>query len=212
MSKTNTLYNYEDTKHKDTRTMGFLLGAFGKLAAGRRVRQLQAKMMRVQSRLRRATRQIETTSKMIETQKKYALNSLTMQSSMANQLMPGMIMNQMGIDQSLFNKFMGYGGLNNGTGLTDDEKLKFGEFQNLQNQFKMNNEMANKKKKQQIEEYCENLNDMLLEPLKMEEDSLQTEKDSLESQIQIAQADYEACKKMEQADAKNLAPNYTGAA
>ena len=56
------------------------------------------------------------------------------------------------------------------------------------------------------------MNDMLLEPLKMEEDSLQTEKDSLESQIQIAQADYEACKKMEQADAKNLAPNYTGAA
>ena len=54
------------------------------------------------------------------------------------------------------------------------------------------------------------MNDLMLEPLKMEEDSLQTEKDSLESQLQIAQQDYEACKKMEQADAKNLAPNYTG--
>ena len=64
--------------------------------------------------------------------------------------------------------------------------------------------------KQQIEEKYEALNDLWLEPLKMEEDSLQTEKDSLESQLQIAQQDYEACKKMEQADAKNLAPNYTG--
>jgi hypothetical protein len=64
--------------------------------------------------------------------------------------------------------------------------------------------------KQQIEERYEAMNDLMLEPLKMEEDSLQTEKDSLESQLQIAQQDYEACKKMEQADAKNLAPNYTG--
>lgn len=192
--------------------MSFLLGAFGKLAAGRRVRQLQAKMMRVQSRLRRATRQIETTSKMLETQKKYALNSLTLQANMANQLMPGMIMNKLGIDQSLFNKLTGAGGLSDGSTLTDAEKAQFGQFQNLQNQFKMNNEMAITMQKQQIEEYFENMNDMLLEPLKMEEDSLQTEKDSLESQIQIAQADYEACKKMEQADAKNLAPNYTGAA
>ena len=64
--------------------------------------------------------------------------------------------------------------------------------------------------KNRIEEYFENLNDTMLEPLKQEEDSLQTEKDSLESQIQLAQADYDACKKMEQADAKNLAPNYTG--
>lgn len=36
--------------------MGFLLGAFGKLAAGQRYRSLQARMMRIQSRLRRATR------------------------------------------------------------------------------------------------------------------------------------------------------------
>ena len=64
--------------------------------------------------------------------------------------------------------------------------------------------------KQQIEEKYEAMNDFWLEPLKMEEDALQTEKDSLESQLQIAQQDYEACKKMEQADAKNLAPNYTG--
>ena len=51
----------------------------------------------------------------------------------------------------------------------------------------------------------------MLEPLKDEEEELQTEKDSLESQYEIAKNDYEACKKMEAADAANLKPNYTGA-
>ena len=64
--------------------------------------------------------------------------------------------------------------------------------------------------KQQVSNSYEALRETQLEPLKDEEELLQTEKDSLESQIQIAQQDYEACKKMEQADAKNLAPNYTG--
>ena len=36
------------------------------------------------------------------------------------------------------------------------------------------------------------------------------EKESLESQIQLAQQDYEACKEMEKAGAKSLVPNYTG--
>ena len=45
--------------------MGFLLGAFGKLAAGQRYRSLQARMMRIQSRLRRATRDAADMEKMI---------------------------------------------------------------------------------------------------------------------------------------------------
>ena len=64
--------------------------------------------------------------------------------------------------------------------------------------------------KQQIENYIEQMRDQMLEPLKDEEDSLQLEKDTLESQIQVAKQDYEACQKMEQSDAKMLAPNYTG--
>ena len=63
--------------------------------------------------------------------------------------------------------------------------------------------------KQQIQDYFEQLRDMQLEPLKDEEDLLQSEKDSLESQLQTAKTDYEACQKMEQSDAKMLAPNYT---
>lgn len=64
--------------------------------------------------------------------------------------------------------------------------------------------------KQQIEEQYEYMRDTMLEPLKDEEDSLQLEKDTLESQIQVAKADYETCQKMEQADVKMLTPNYTG--
>ena len=50
----------------------------------------------------------------------------------------------------------------------------------------------------------------MLEPLKDEEELLQTEKDSLESQLQIAKGDYESCKQMEQDGAKMLKPDYTG--
>ena len=63
--------------------------------------------------------------------------------------------------------------------------------------------------KQQIQDYFEQLRDMQLEPLKDEEDLLQSEKDSLESQLQTAKADYDACQKMEQQDVKMLTPNYT---
>ena len=54
------------------------------------------------------------------------------------------------------------------------------------------------------------MNNAEVEPLKDEEEELTSEKEMLEGQIQIAKQDYEACQKMEQADAKMLAPNYTG--
>ncbi len=198
--------------------MGFLLGAFGKLAAGRRVRQLQARMMRVQSRLRRATRQIETTSKMIETQKKMALNNLSRMQYEGSIMAGGQEFATANGFGDIFAKMGAATGISGvgdlfGSGnsqLKDDEKLKYSQYQSFMQQTKATMEMRVAQEKNRIEEYFERLNDVLLEPLKMEEDSLQTEKDSLESQIQIAQADYDACKKMEQADAKNLAPNYTG--
>lgn len=194
--------------------MGFLLGAFGKMAAGRRVRDLQARMMRVQSKLRRATRQIETTSKMLETQKKMELNSLTMMSNMATASMPSVLANGLGIDQNTLAMFTGMGaGLNGTSNLSEDEKAaiqkQYGEYQMGMTQMKANNEMYIAQMKNQIEEKYEQLNDVLLEPIKMEEDSLQSEKDSLESQIQIADADYKACQEMEKSSAKNLAPQYT---
>ena len=201
--------------------MGFLLGAFGKLMAGRRVRDLQARMMRVQSKARRTTRQIEKMSKMLETQKKLELNNLSMQQQWANMAMPNMIKGMLatqGLTPSQQVDAMMTGGadmssmLNQPGAMSDIDKQWMAQFSSMKTQMAGQNEMILTQMKSQIEEKYENMNDIMLEPLKMEEDSLQTEKDSLESQLQIAQADYDACKKMEQADAKNLAPNYTGSA
>jgi hypothetical protein len=189
--------------------MGFLLGAFGKLAAGRRVRQLQAQMMRVQSRLRIATRQSATMSKMLETQKKLELNNVTYLSNMATTMMPNALKTQCNLTDDQMKLFTGAGTFNSSSTMSDTDKIAYGDYQNAMTQMKANNEMIITQMKQQIEDKYENLNETMLEPLKQEEDELQTEKDSLESQIQIAQADYEACKKMEQTEAKNLAPSYT---
>ncbi|CDE88333.1 unknown [Clostridium sp. CAG:729] len=49
-----------------------------------------------------------------------------------------------------------------------------------------------------------------LQPLKDLEDSLQTEKDNLESRLKIAQAEYDAKKEEEKAGVKGLTPDYTG--
>lgn len=190
--------------------MGFLLGAFGKLAAGRRVRDLQARMMNVQTRMRRATRQIEKMSKCMESAKKAELNGLTVFQQMSKVGIQQTLINQYGVS-GILGQAMG-AGTAGASGLTADQQKAYGDYQLAMSQATAMNEMQITQMKQAIEEKYETMNDLLLEPLKMEEDSLQTEKDSLESQIQIAQADYEACKKMEQADAKNLAPNYTGQA
>lgn len=190
--------------------MGFLLGAFGKLAAGQRYRSLQARMMRIQSRLRRATRDAADMEKLINRQEKAALNSLTMQSNSAMNLAKQGLMSSIfgsGAAADLMSK------VQSGTQLTTEEN---NSYTNLMTQFNQQvsnmsatNETSAAMQKQQIQDYFEQLRDMQLEPLKDEEDLLQTEKDSLESQLQTAKMDYEACQKMEQSDAKMLAPNYT---
>lgn len=146
---------------------------------------------------------------MIETQKKLELNNLTAQASFANANMNGLIAQQLSLTPEQLNLFSGGAGLN-GSNMDDATRALYGQFTGMQTNLKAGNEMTLAQLKNQIEEKYENMNDFLLEPLKQESDSLQTEKDSLESQIQIAQADYDACKKMESSDAKNLAPNYTG--
>ncbi len=193
--------------------MGFLLGAFGKLAAGRRYRQLQSQMMRVQSRLRRATRQAADMEKALQRQEKAMLNSISLTSTAGMMQAKNSLMSSIfgtGAAAELMKKMQG------GEQLTTEENNNYSTYMAQYNQQISNmsamNEMNVSMQKQQIEDYFEYMRESLLQPLKDEEDMLQTEKDSLESQVQIAQADYEACKKMEQTDAKNLAPSYTGAA
>ena len=103
--------------------MGFLLGAFGKLAAGQRYRSLQARMMRIQSRLRRATRDAADMEKMINRQEKAALNSLTVQSNSALTIAKNgalaSIFSQAG-GQELMNKAQ-----SNPLGMTQEETQKY---------------------------------------------------------------------------------------
>ena len=193
--------------------MGFLLGAFGKLAAGRRVRQLQAQMMRVQSRLRRATRNVSEMEKNLQRQEKEALNSVAVQGLNAKQYAMSNLGTLLGgsFDQAQFNELREKAARGQ---LTNDEAASYNNMSSLYTQgsttISAYNEQWISQMKQEVSNSFERLRETQLEPLKDEEELLQTEKDSLESQIQVAQQDYEACKKMEQADAKNLAPNYTG--
>lgn len=191
--------------------MGFLLGAFGKLSAGRRMRQLQARMMRVQSRARRVTRDVEKMEKLLQRQEKSQLNDLTRFTSATYSVAQ---------DEFLNTNIEGFGTIRdlqgqwaNGT-ISKEALSAMGAAQTQMSQMlaqsKAQNDMMAAQMKQQIEDKFEMMREQMLEPLKDEEEELQTEKDSLESQYEIAKNDYEACKKMEAADAKNLAPNYTG--
>ena len=190
--------------------MGFLLGAFGKLAAGQRYRSLQARMMRIQSRLRRATRDAADMEKMINRQEKAALNSLTAQSNAAMNLAKSGLMSSIfgvGNAAAIMTK------VQNGSQLSTEESNSYSALMSQYNQQVSNMsatcETSAAMQKQQIQDYFEQVRDMQLEPLKDEEDLLQSEKDSLETQIKTAESDYKACQDMEKNDAKMLAPNYT---
>lgn len=189
--------------------MGFLLGAFGKLSAGSRLRQLQARMMRIQSRARRVTRDVAKMEKMIDRQEKYELNSLkTMSNSSINMMQNSITMGAYGRISDIVGK------MQNGTQLTTEEQSQYSNIMAMANQQiatqKAFAETQMAEMQQQIQDKYDSMRESMLEPLRDEEELLQSEKDSLESQIQIADADYKACKEMEKSDAKNLAPNYTG--
>ena len=178
--------------------MSFLLGAYGKLAAGRRMRDIQAKLMRVQSRLRRATRQSADMSKQIEAQKKMELNNLQTWQTFTNM---SLMQFTNGLDPSMAQMFSGGAGLSGfGAGMTAEQQQQYADYTYQMNFQKAQMEARVAQEKSRIEQYYENMTESMLEPLKQEEDMLQTEKDSLESQLQIAQADYKACQDMEKAE------------
>lgn len=195
--------------------MGFLLGAYGKLAAGSRYRSLQARMMRIQSKIRRATRDVANMEKMIDRQQKSMEQQLTLQNTMAKQMYQNQMMGVMYDPNSEYAKALKTLQTEN---LSNEERsaaaAKVSQFQQtMSSQISQMNSQADTQlalNKQYIENQIEMMRDQMLEPLKDEEDSLQLEKDTLESQIQVAKTDYEACQKMEQADVKMLTPNYTG--
>ena len=160
--------------------MGFLSGAYGKLMAGRLVRQLQWQLTSVQSRLNRVTKQVGDMEKSLQSQQRAAS---MFNSNMFNQKRMELMA---GFNQSDANSYTAF-------------LMATG---NLQQNMAMQQQM--------MAEQFDIMRDAQLEPLKAIQEQLETEKDNLESRLELAKGQYEAKKKEEQDGAKNMVPDYTG--
>lgn len=183
--------------------MGFLNGAYGKLMAGKLVRDLQYQMTGIQSQLRRVTRQVGDMEKMFTFQKR------NMQAMMQSQM-----------QQSIYGYAAGAGlpfttnGDLAGLGVNLANMAQTGSFNTEQMQKYSMIQQAVQQQFTLANSYWENMYEMqqesMLKPLKDLEDDLQTQKDNLESRLKIAQAEYDAKKEEEKAGVKGLTPDYTG--
>lgn len=173
--------------------MGFLSGAYGKLMAGQLVRDLQYQMTSVQSRLRRVTRELGDKEKMYQSQQRNMKQAMQAQMQYAAYGMMG----QMGIDPNgLFNNPMSQA--------VNMNQMNVYSYCMQQAQMQYQSSMT------MWENMFEMQRDADLNALKDLEADLQTEKDNLESRLQIAKGEYEAKKAEEKDGAQNLKPDYTG--
>ena len=206
--------------------MGFLLGAYGKLMAGKRQRTLQARMMAVQSRLRRATRDIEQMEKYWARVEKDNKNAMSMAMQFTNigiqdNLQKSVFKdiasrigtdtaNQKGID---LNKFIN-GDFAQLSKLGSDDLKLYTEMFNTQKtqatQFQQFMQTAMQQQMSMQENIIEAQKEAQLQPLKDLEDDLMLEQEMLKTQIQLAEEDKKACEEMEKAGVKSFAPQYTG--
>ncbi len=160
--------------------MGFLSGAYGKLMAGRLVRQLQWQLTSVQSRLNRVTKQVGDMEESLQRQERY-YNMYN--NNVFNQLRGGMMAGVSQNDPNSYNTYLW-------------------SSQSLQQQMLYQQQM--------MAEQFDMIRDAQLEPLKAIQEQLETQKDNLESRLELAKGQYEAKKKEEQDGAKNMVPDYTG--
>ncbi len=160
--------------------MGFLSGAYGKLMAGRLMRQLQWQLTSVTNRYNRVTKQIGDMEESLQRQER-SYNMYNM--NVFNQMRMGMMS---GVDQSNSTSYNNF--------LMGTQQL---QYQMMQQQSMM-------------AEQFDIMRDAQLEPLKAIQEQLETQKDNLESRLEVAKGQYEAKKKEEQDGAKNIVPDYTG--
>lgn len=194
--------------------MGFLMGAYGKLMAGKLVREIQFQMTSVQSRLRRVTREVGLKEKM------FAAQERNMKMQMQNQMMEGMFGSVMGRvnagDQAMAPYAqMLYASIYGGTAAMNGFNLQnIGDISNPAAQTYSNIQQAWQMQYTKANTMWQNMFEMQkeaeLQALKDLEDDLQVEKDNLESRLKIAQGEYEAYKEEEKQGAQNLKPDYTG--
>ena len=176
--------------------MGFLSGAYGKIMAGKLVRQLQYQMTSVQSRLNRVTKQVG------EMEKQFSAAERNMRSMMQMQ-MQNSVFGMMGVP--------GYSAALQAQGVSDVSQLQAAQMQDyqkyIQNQQYIQQYFAFAQS--QWQDMFDMKKEAMLLPLKDLEEDLQVEKDNLESRLKMAEQQYEAKKKEEDAGAKSFAPEYT---
>ena len=203
--------------------MGFLIGAFGKLMAGKRVRQLQARMVSVQSQLRRATRDIANMERFLTQQERniktqnqaYMSNMMFgMSAGMQGSIWSALEAGGMGADRVAQLRAIQESGGNMYAALQGNEATMFTNVQQqMTTMFQYQQQAMQSALMQQntmLENNFETYKEMQLQPLKDLEEDLTVEKESLETQIQLAQNDYKSMQEMEKAGAENLVPRYTG--
>jgi hypothetical protein len=204
--------------------MGFLTGAYGKLMAGRHYRQLQNRLTDVMRQLRHATRDAGNMEKSLQKQQRMAENGMRQQAA-GQQQYYGSVFSQMqmgvmqkyggGIDPQQMAKIIDGGDKAAITAAYQASQAN-PMMQNMQNWINQQQSMYQQQAQMQVQTQQANIQnefemmrEMMLQPLKDLEEDLTTEKESIESQLQIAKAEYDAKKQEEKEDAKNLAPSYT---
>ncbi len=175
--------------------MGFLMGAYGKLMAGKYLRNLQFEQMQIQSQLRRVTKQFQTMQKMFDSQKRNISNQL--QAQYSNYSMG--LMSGLGMDKTA-NGFLN-GQANGGV----DQSTMY-----AYNQQQMQMQMQYAQAKNYYENMFEMKQESMLQPIKDLEEDLQVRLDSLKSQILIAENEYKAYQEEEKAGAQSIKPEMTG--
>lgn len=175
--------------------MGFLMGAYGKLMAGKYLRNLQFEQMQVVSKLRRVTKQFQTMQKMFDSQKRNIQNQMQAQYST--------YMQQLMVNSGMGDSYYGYMNGQATGGMSRDALTQYNA-----RQMQMQTQYA------EAQNFFQNMFEMqqesMLQPIKDLEEDLQTRKDSLDSQIKIAQQEYEAYKEEEKAGAQSMKPDMTG--
>jgi hypothetical protein len=193
--------------------MGFLTGAYGKLLAGQHVRQLQNDLTLIQSKMRRATREVATMTKQIN--QEFRMRKNCMSSQMMVQQSMGQYMSQNMIATMMGGKAKTPEEIANMTSEQHQQysaAMSAAQMQSSQfmQSYNMNMQQQQQMSMSELENWKEMMEEMMLQPLKDFEEELQIEKDNKESQIKIAQAEYDAKKEEEKDGAKQLKPDYTG--
>ena len=173
--------------------MGFLSGAYGKLMAGKLVRQLQHQQTSIQSRLNRVTKQAG------EMEKYFNRMERNMKTQMQSQMQYSMYGMMGGMS------LLGQIGLMGSSGQAMQQQQYQDYLMNsqfIQQQFAMAQNVW--------QDQFEMMREAQLQPLHDLEDSLQTELDNIKTRLELANEQYKAKKDEEKEGAKNMAPDYTG--